>query len=86
MPWPQTFGGYFHPKHDIWIYMTLAEDAPGAGLWLSRDNWKTWRAFDELPFSNILRVEFDPANDGRDPCDGLRRQRVARAGHGVWPM
>ena len=64
MPWPQTFGGCFHPKHDIWIYMTLAEDAPGAGLRLSRDNWKTWRAFDELPFSNILRVEFDTANDG----------------------
>ena len=64
MPWPQTSGGCFHPKHDIWIYMTLAEDAPGAGLRLSRDNWKTWRAFDELPFSNILRVEFDTANDG----------------------
>ena len=43
--------------------MTLTEDAPGAGLWLSRDNWKTWRTFDELPFSNIQRVEFDPAND-----------------------
>ena len=36
--------------------MTLTEDAPGAGLWLSR-------AFDELPFSNIQRVEFNPAND-----------------------
>jgi photosystem II stability/assembly factor-like uncharacterized protein len=60
---PQTFGGYFHPKHDGWIYMTLTEDAPGAGLWLSRDSGKTWRAFDELPFSNIQRVEFDPAND-----------------------
>ena len=63
MPWPQTFGGYFHPKHDIWIYMTLTEDAPGAGLWISRDNWKTWRAFDELLFPNIQRVEFDPANE-----------------------
>jgi len=60
---PQTFGGYFHPKHDGWIYMTLTEDAPGAGLWLSRDNGKTWQAFDQLPFSNIQRVEFDPAND-----------------------
>ena len=63
MPCPQTFGGYFQPKHDIWIYMTLTEDAPRAGLWLSRDNWKTWRAFDEWPFSNIQRVEFDLAND-----------------------
>lgn len=60
---PQTFGGYFHPKRDGWIYMTLTEGAPGAGLWLSRDTGKTWRAFDELPFSNIQRVEFDPAND-----------------------
>ena len=60
---PQTFGGYFHPKRDSWIYMTLTEDAPGAGLWLSRDNGKTWRAFEELPFSNIQRVEFDRGND-----------------------
>jgi hypothetical protein len=43
--------------------MTLTEDAPGAGLWLSRDNGITWQAFAELPFSNIQRVEFDPAND-----------------------
>jgi hypothetical protein len=32
---PQTFGGYFHPKREGWIYMTLTEGAPGAGLWLS---------------------------------------------------
>ena len=56
---PQTFGGYFHPKRDGWIYMTLTEDAPGAGLWLSRDGGKIWRAFEGLPFSNIQRVEFD---------------------------
>jgi hypothetical protein len=39
------------------------EGAPGAGLWVSRDNGKTWRAFDELPFSNIQRVKprFTPA-------------------------
>jgi photosystem II stability/assembly factor-like uncharacterized protein len=60
---PQTFGGYFHPRHDGWIYMTLTEGAPGAGLWLSRDNGKNWSAFDEVPFSNIQRVEFDPAQD-----------------------
>jgi photosystem II stability/assembly factor-like uncharacterized protein len=62
---PQTFGGYFHPKNDGWIYMTLTEDAPGAGLWLTRDNGRTWQAFDDLPFANIQRVEFDPADDTR---------------------
>jgi len=59
----QTFGGYFHPKHDGWIYMTLTEGAPDAGLWLSRDNGQTWQPFDDLPFSNIQRVTFDPSND-----------------------
>jgi hypothetical protein len=43
--------------------MTLGEDAPGAGLWLSRDNGKSWRAFNKLSFSNIQRVEFDQHND-----------------------
>ncbi len=59
----QTFGGYFHPKHDGWIYMTLTEGAPGAGLWLTRNNGRTWEPFDDLPFSNIQRVTFDPRND-----------------------
>ncbi len=62
---PQTFGGYFHPANDGWIYMTLTEGAPGAGLWLSRDNGKTWQSFDDLPFSNIQRVEFDPSDPAR---------------------
>lgn len=62
---PQTFGGYFHPKREGWIYMTLTEDAPGAGLWLSRDHGRTWTAFDELPFANIQRVEYDPTDDAR---------------------
>ncbi len=59
----QTFGGYFHPKHDGWIYMTLTEGAPGAGLWLSKDNGQTWQALNGLPFSNIQRVTFDPSDD-----------------------
>ncbi|MBW7989742.1 MAG: hypothetical protein FVQ84_06980 [Planctomycetes bacterium] len=59
----QTFGGYFHPQYKGWIYMTLTEGAPGAGLWLTRDNGRTWKAFDDLPFSNIQRVVFDPSND-----------------------
>ncbi len=61
----QTFGGYFHPKRDGWIYMTLTEGAPGAGLWLSRDRGQSWEAFDDLPFSNIQRVVFDPESDQR---------------------
>ncbi len=60
----QTFGGYFHPKKDGWIYMTLTEGAPGAGLWLSQDNGKTWEAFDGLPFSNIQRLTFNSSDDG----------------------
>jgi len=62
---PQTFGGYYHPKHEGWIYMTLTEGAPGAGLWLSRDHGQTWQAINELTFSNIQRVVFDPSDDAR---------------------
>lgn len=62
---PQTFGGYFHPKRDGWIYMTLTEGAPGAGLWLSKDRGRTWTPFDDLPFSNIQRVELDLADPDR---------------------
>jgi photosystem II stability/assembly factor-like uncharacterized protein len=58
----QTFGGYFHPKREGWIYMTLTEGAPGAGLWLSRDHGRSWQAFDDLPFSNVQRVAFDPSD------------------------
>ncbi len=72
----QTFGGYFHPQHDGWIYMTLTEGAPGAGLWLSRDNGQSWQPFDALPFSNIQRVVFDPAND--------RQLYVTTFGGSVW--
>lgn len=59
----QTFGGYFHPTNEGWIYMTLTEGAPGAGLWLSRDGGQTWEPFDGLPFSNVQRVAFDPSDD-----------------------
>jgi photosystem II stability/assembly factor-like uncharacterized protein len=73
---PQTFGGYFHPEHEDWIYMTLTEGAPGAGLWLSQDNGKSWRAFQDLPFSNIQRVEFDGSK-----ADNIH---VTTFGAGVW--
>ncbi len=59
----QTFGGYFHPKHEGWIYMTLTEGAPGAGLWFSQDDGQTWQAFNSLPFSNVQRVTFDPSDE-----------------------
>lgn len=62
---PQTFGGYFHPDHADWVYLTLTEGAPGAGLWLSRDGGRTWQGFDGLPFANIQRVEFDPGDADR---------------------
>jgi photosystem II stability/assembly factor-like uncharacterized protein len=73
---PQTFGGYFHPKHEGWIYMTLTEGAPGAGLWLSRDHGRTWQAFDNLPFSNIQRLTFDPSDD--------RLMYVTTFGGSIW--
>jgi photosystem II stability/assembly factor-like uncharacterized protein len=61
----QTFGGYFHPEHEGWVYMSLTEGAPGAGLWFSPDNGQTWKPFTELPFSNIQRVEFVPSERDR---------------------
>lgn len=73
---PQTFGGYFHPKREGWIYMTLTEGAPGAGLWLSQDDGRTWQAFDALPFSNVQRIAFDPSDE-----DGIY---VTTFGGSVW--
>jgi hypothetical protein len=65
--------------------MTLTEGAPHAGLWLSRDVGKTWEPFDELPFANIQRVEFERSGEAalyvttfggsiwRGPIEPLRR-------------
>jgi len=36
-----------------------------------------WQAFDDLPFSNIKRVKFEPSDDGLNYV----RQRLARPGH-----
>jgi photosystem II stability/assembly factor-like uncharacterized protein len=60
---PEHFGAYLSPRHKGWIYMTLTEDAPGAGLWLSKDGGATWAAMAGLPFANAMRVAFDPADD-----------------------
>lgn len=59
----QTFGGYFHPRHEGWIYMTLTEGALEAGLWLSKDNGQSWAAVEGLPFSNVQRVTFDASDE-----------------------
>ena len=59
----EHFGAFLHPKKKGWIYMTLCEGPPGAGLWLSKDDGATWTAMNGLPFSNVQRVAFDPANE-----------------------
>ena len=61
----EHFGGYFHPSKKGWIYMTCTEGAQNAGLYLSRDNGKTWTPFTTLPFSNIHRVHFNPRDKNR---------------------
>jgi photosystem II stability/assembly factor-like uncharacterized protein len=73
---PEHFGAFLSPFHPGWIYMTLCEGAPDAGLWLSRDDGRTWTALNGLPFANAQRVTFDPA----DP----RVLYVSAFGGGVW--
>ncbi len=74
----QTFGGYFHPKHDGWIYMTLTEGAPGPVAHPGqRANLAALRrlALLEHPARGVRPV-------GRCPNvrHHLRRQRLARTG------
>lgn len=75
---PQHFGAAIHPRREGWIYMTLCEGAPEAGLWLSKDHGKTWAPFDALPFANIQRLTFDPADD--------RAMYVTTFGGSVWKV
>jgi photosystem II stability/assembly factor-like uncharacterized protein len=59
----EHFGAYLHPdrkKHADWIYMTLTENAPGAGLWLSKNNGRTFEPIEAFPFRNAQRVVFPP--------------------------
>jgi hypothetical protein len=59
---PEHFGAYLHPNHPGWIYATLTEDAPQYGLFLSKDNGKSFHPLEGLPFDNAMRITFDPAN------------------------
>jgi photosystem II stability/assembly factor-like uncharacterized protein len=60
----EHFGAYLHPARPGWIYMTLCEGPPGSGLWLSKDDGASFAPMEGIPFSNIQRVEFDPADAG----------------------
>ena len=73
---PEHFGAYLHPRKPGWIYMTLAESAPGSGLWLSKDNGKSFKAVDGLPFANAQRVVFPVKDDSTI--------RVTTFGGSVW--
>jgi hypothetical protein len=59
---PEHFGAFLSPTHPGWIYMTLTEGAPSAGLWLSRDSGATWKPMTGLPFANAQRITFDPGS------------------------
>jgi len=58
------FGAYFHPKRKGWIYATCCGWSPAAkgSLFLSKNSGQTWTAFEKLPFAQINRVDFHPAN------------------------
>lgn len=59
---PEHFGAYLDPRRPGWIYMTLTEGAPEYGLYLSRDDGQTFAPVADLPFANIQRIAFDPAD------------------------
>jgi len=42
----------------------LTEGAPGAGLWLSKDNRRTFAPMMGLPFANAQGVTVDPDDAG----------------------
>ena len=54
------FGAAYHPANKGWIYLTLGEDAALAGMYLSKDDGKTWTPFSKIVFASLQRVAFDP--------------------------
>ena len=56
------FAATYHPSHKGWIYLSSGEsgDSVGYGLYLSKDDGKTWTPFTKIPFRGIQRVAFDP--------------------------
>jgi photosystem II stability/assembly factor-like uncharacterized protein len=70
------FGATVHPRKPDWVYLCIAEGETDAGLWLSKDAGKTWRALGDMPFRNAQRITFDPSDDSTI--------YVATFGGGVW--
>ena len=54
------FGAYLHPNRPGWIYTT--QNSP-YGLWLSKDNGKTFAPLKGCPFNGTTRVMVDPTDD-----------------------
>jgi photosystem II stability/assembly factor-like uncharacterized protein len=59
----EHFGAAINPANG-WLYATLCEGAPESGLYLSKDGGATWTPFTDIPFSNIMRIRFDPVDPG----------------------
>ena len=56
----ESFFVRLHPDDPETVYYSTGTQ----GLMLSPDGGKHWQQFDELPFDNIHRVTFDPADHG----------------------
>lgn len=61
---PEHFSAALSPVHPGWIYATLCEGAPSYGLYLSKDDGKSFAPVTGLPFDNAMRITFDPADAG----------------------